>query len=248
MIMDPEKKKILRSLLFPCCFVALLWLIKLFEVTQHIDLYFLGIYPMHWKGLIGIITSPLIHENWSHLMANSGPMLVLGGVVFYFYKKIAWNVFLLIYFMTGFWVWVLARDAYHIGASGIVYGLASFVFTSGLLRRDNRLLALSMLVVFLYGGLVWGIFPQLFPDKNISWESHLMGLIAGVIIAFYYRDYGPPKKVYEWENEEEEEDETPEWYPDEPSATDNTPPAPDKPDPPQPPRINYIYKKDSSKE
>lgn len=243
--MDPEKRKVLSSLILPAAFVVLIWLIKLLEISFHWNLGTLGIYPLHWKGLIGIVTAPLIHENWSHLMANSGPLLVLGGVIFYFYRSIAIKVFLLIYVMTGLWVWVMAREAYHIGASGVVYGLASFVFTSGVLRRDNRLLALSMLIVFLYGGLVWGVFPELFPEKNISWESHLMGLVAGVVTAFFYRQTGPPKKMYEWETQPEEE--LPDWYPEDQPPGDNAEPQPHPPDQP-PPTVNYIYKENREKE
>lgn len=251
--MDPDKKKILQSLIPPGLFVALLWLIKGIEVTFNISLVHLGIYPQHWKGLIGIFTSPLIHENWSHLLSNSGPLLVLGGVIFYFYRSVSYSVFFLIYIMTGLWVWSMGREAYHIGASGVVYGLVAFVFTSGVLRRDSRLLALSMLVVFLYGSLVWGVFPELFPEKNISWESHLMGFLSGFVVAFYYRRKGPPPKEYKWEEEEDEEfpywmtTDVPETLPDAPPALPPVePPAEireeNKPIMSGQPRIIYEYK------
>lgn len=106
--------------------------------------------------------------------------------------------------MVGIWVWVGGRSGYHIGASGLVYGLASFLFFSGVIRNDIRLLAISLLVVFLYGSMIWGIFP-IFPQ--VSWESHMLGGISGLVLAIYYRKYGPQKKVYEWELEEEEEEE-----------------------------------------
>ncbi|MHC1707188.1 MAG: rhomboid family intramembrane serine protease [Bacteroidales bacterium] len=245
--MDSDKKKILSSLLYPFVLILIIWGIKLYEISRHTSLSFLGTYPKQWEGLIGIITSPLVHENWSHVMANSGPLLVLGGVIFYFYRRIAWYVLGLSWFITGLWVWAFAREAYHIGASGVVYALVSFVFTSGVLRKDNRLLALSLLVVFLYGSLIWGIFPQLFPDKNISWESHLMGLIAGVVVAVYYRKTGPSRKVYEWEKEEEEE--VPDWYIEE-TAPDQHPKEsePGNPGHSPPPEIKYHYKPGNHKD
>jgi membrane associated rhomboid family serine protease len=246
--MDPDKKKILSSLLIPGLLVVIMLLIKLYEVSQHTSLYFLGIYPLHVKGLPGILTSPLIHENWSHIFANSGPLLVLGGIIFYFYRKLAGYILGLIWIITGLWVWTFARDAYHIGASGVVYGLTSFVFTSGLLRKDNRLLSVSLLVVFLYGSLIWGIFPQLFPDKNISWESHLMGLLAGVLVAFYYKGQGPEQKVYEWENDEDEED-LPEWYPeDQPAGEKPNTDTQENQEQQNPYSIKYHYKEGHQKD
>jgi len=203
--MDSETQKIFRSLLFPSLFVILLWVIKLGEIATQLDLGFLGVLPRKLPGLIGILTSPLIHSDLKHLFANSIPLFVLGGCLFYFYKEIAVRTFLLIYIITGICVWVGAREAYHIGASGVVYGLAAFLFFSGIFRRDAKLLAITMLVTFLYGSMVWGIFPDFFPDRNISFESHFWGLVVGAILAFYFRKLGPQRKKYEWEDEEAEE-------------------------------------------
>jgi len=203
--MSNEKRYILKSLLIPAYFIILLWIIKLGEIITHTDLYFLGIYPQHLKGIIGIITAPLIHGDLKQLSANSVPIFVLGGCLFYFYKEIAVRTTILIWLITGLTVWVGARESYHIGASGIVYGLAGFLFFSGIFRRDNRLLAITMLVTFLYGSLVWGIFPEFYPEKNISYESHFWGLVIGSILAFYYRNQGPKPKKYNWEIEEEME-------------------------------------------
>ncbi|MFC2100713.1 rhomboid family intramembrane serine protease [Bacteroidota bacterium] len=162
---------------------------------------------MKIKGLLGIITAPLIHGSLGHLFSNSIPLLLLGSFLFYFYRPVAYKVFFLIYFIHGVWVWVFARENYHIGASGLVYGEAAFLFLSGIIRREPRVLALSMLVVFMYGSMVWGIFPDFFPNTNISWESHLMGMLAGFILAIYFRKEGPQSKKYSWELEEEVEDE-----------------------------------------
>jgi membrane associated rhomboid family serine protease len=203
--MIQEKRTIIRSLFLPMLFVAFLWIIKLSEMAIQIDLGFLGVYPRKVEGLIGILTSPLIHADIKHLFANSIPLLVLGGCLFYFYKELAVKTFFLIYFVTGICVWAGAREAYHIGASGVVYGLAAFLFFSGIIRRDGKLLAITLLVTFLYGSMVWGIFPEFFPEKNISFESHFWGMATGTILAFYFRKIGPQRIIYEWEDDEEDD-------------------------------------------
>ena len=205
--MQEEARKIIRSLIIPGLFVIVMWLVKICEVVFNTDLAVYGLAPLQWKGLAGIITAPFLHADFSHLSANSLPFLFLLAMLFYFYRQIAWRTFISIWLLTGLWIWVFAReDSVHIGASGIVYGLAAFLFFSGILRRDTKLMAITLLIAFLYGGLVWGIFPQLFPHQPISWESHLMGLLSGTILAFYYRKSGPQRKVYEWENEDNDSD------------------------------------------
>jgi len=201
--MIQEKQKLIQSFFLPLLFVVLLWIVKLGEMAAQIDLGFLGVYPRNSEGLIGILTSPLIHADLKHLFANSVPLLVLGASLFYFYRELAVKTFLLIYLITGICVWMGAREAYHIGASGVVYGLASFLFLSGIIRRDGKLLAITLLVTFLYGSMVWGIFPEFFPEKNISFESHFWGMASGVILAVYFRKVGPQRPTYEWEDEED---------------------------------------------
>lgn len=205
--MNDERQKILKSLIFPAILVLIMWMVKLIEITFNIDLSVYGLIPLNARGLLGIITSPFLHEGFSHLFGNSVPFFVLGGLLFYFYPELAWRVLILIYMITGLWVWVFARGTgTHIGASGIVNGLAAFLFLSGILRRETKLMAITLLITFLYGGIVWGVFPQLFPLQNISWESHLMGLMAGAMLAIYYKKSGPQRKKYEWEDEDENED------------------------------------------
>jgi membrane associated rhomboid family serine protease len=233
-----EKAKILNSILIPTFFVIFLWLVKLSEIIFHLDFAIYGIMPLKISGLIGIIAAPLIHGDIAHLSANSVPMWVLMATLLYFYRPIAWKVFLLIYLITGFWVWVWARESYHIGASGVVYGLATFLFLSGIFRKESRLMAISMFIIFTYGSLVWGIFPQLFPHKNISWESHLMGIVAGVVIAVFYKNEGPQRSKFTWEIEDElpEDDENAYWRMPPPPS-----PIPPPPNQPAPLEINYIY-------
>ena len=197
-------KPLLRKIFLPLMMVVIIWGIKIAETIFNYDLSYLGIYPLRAKGLIGLITAPLIHADFSHLSANTIPLLLMGSALFYFYDDIAYTIFFLIYFSTNLWVWLFARESYHIGASGLIYGLAFFLFFSGIFRKNTRLAALSLLVIFLYGSLIWGIIPNLFPDKNISWESHLMGSVSGIVFAIYFRNKGPKKDEYIWEDEEED--------------------------------------------
>lgn len=204
--MESEKSKLFYSLFFPVVFLLLIWTVSLVEYLAGTSFAQYGLYPRTLDGALGIITSPLIHADWNHLFANSVPLFVLGASLFYFYRRIALQVFILIWLFGNIWLWGIGREAYHIGASGLVYGMAAFLFVSGLIRKEPRLMAISLLVAFLYGSFIWGIFPELFPDKNISWEGHLMGMLAGVIFAIYYRKKGPQKKRYSWDFEEEDDD------------------------------------------
>jgi len=195
------RKRIFLSMLIPGIFVFLMWLVKVIEVMFNLDLSNLGIFPLAAKGLPGIIFSPLIHSDFGHLFNNSLPLFFLGTALFYFYSEIAVKVSFWTWLLTGTFVWIAGRAAWHIGASGLIYGLASFLFFSGIIRKHFRLVALSLLIVFLYGSMVWGIFPDIY--KNVSWESHMLGFISGIILAVVYRKEGPQQPVYEWLDEEE---------------------------------------------
>ena len=197
-----EKDKVISSIALSFLFIFVLWLIKIFEAYTGFDLTGLGIYPRKASGLIGVLTSPLIHADFSHLVSNTITLFVLMFILFYTYRKSAIRVFIIVYVFSGLTVWLLARPAYHIGASGLVYGLLSFLFFVGVLRKDTRSIALSLLITFLYGGLVWGVLPT---DPKVSFESHLLGAIAGAVCAIIFRKTDPVIK-YDWEYEEEEDD------------------------------------------
>lgn len=201
-----EKEKFIQSLIFPSFFLVLIWLVKIAERILDINLVYLGIYPLKWSGLVGILTAPLIHSDYKHLFDNSLPLFMLTLAIFYFYKPVALKVFLYTWLITGMAVWIGGRSAYHIGASGLIYGFASFLFFGGIIRKNINLLAISLLVVFLYGGLVWGLFPF---DYKISWESHLFGALTGMGLAFLFKNYGPPLPTEMAEEEEEEEESLP---------------------------------------
>jgi len=199
------RKKLLLNMIIPGIFVFLMWLVKIIEVLFDIDLSRFGIYPLTIQGLPGILFSPFVHADFNHLFNNSIPLFFLSIALFYFYSEVALKVFIWTYFLTGLLVWIAGRAAWHIGASGLIYGLASFLFFSGIIRRYFRLIALSLLIVFLYGSMVWGLFPGVY--KNVSWESHMLGFFSGVVLAVLYRNQGPQQPVYEWMAEETEENE-----------------------------------------
>jgi membrane associated rhomboid family serine protease len=198
-----EKARFFDSIIYPLIFLIVIWSIKTVEVIAGLNLLTLGIYPRDINGLKGILFAPLIHGSISHLFSNSGPLLVLGATVFYFYKLVTFRVIVISWLITGIIVWASGREAYHVGASGLIYALASFLFFSGFIRKSTELIAISFIVVFLYGSMLWGIFPL---REGISWETHLVGAMVGFILAVSYRHHGPQRKKYQWEKESEEED------------------------------------------
>jgi membrane associated rhomboid family serine protease len=193
------RKKFFLSILIPAIFVLLMWLIKAIEVLFELDLSNFGIYPRETRGIPGILLSPFIHSDLRHLFNNSLPLFLLAVALFFFYSEVALKVFSWTYLLTGSLVWLGGREAWHIGASGLVYGLASFLFFSGIIRKYFRLIALSLLIVFLYGEMVWGIFPGVY--QGVSWESHMLGVFSGILLAVIYRKQGPQKPVVVWDEE-----------------------------------------------
>jgi membrane associated rhomboid family serine protease len=194
--------KFYYSVFIPLTFPVVMWMVYLISLSLNLDLGRMGILPRDMIGILGIISGPIVHANFSHLLSNTMPLLILGWTIFFFYSKVSYKAFIVIYVLTGLLVWLFAREVYHIGASGIVYGLVSFLFFSGIFRRDNKSIAIALIVTFLYGGIVWGVLPG---QKGISWESHLFGGIAGIITAFIFRKIDPQKK-YDWEDEEDDFD------------------------------------------
>lgn len=189
---------------------VLVWLVFLIDYTDTFPLNFsvLGIFPRHWKGLLGIFFSPFVHASFSHLISNTVPLLVLISLLFYFYNQIAFKSLVSLWLLSGFLTWMIGRNSSHVGASGLIFGITFFLFFSGVFRRHIPLASVSLIVAFIYGSMVWSIFPIAeYVDVHLSWEAHLSGAIAGLMIAFVFRKQGPQKPEPFWNEEEEEEDE-----------------------------------------
>jgi membrane associated rhomboid family serine protease len=170
-----------------------MWLVKFIEYFFELDFSKFGIYPREIGSLSGIFFSPFIHGDFNHLISNTMPFFLLSTAIHYFYRKMAYNIVFLSWILVGFSVWLGGRYSWHIGASGLVYAFASFLFFSGILSKDKRLIAVSLLTSFLYGGMIWGVLPT---NTNISWESHLFGFFVGFILAFFLgKEYLYSKEV-----------------------------------------------------
>jgi membrane associated rhomboid family serine protease len=194
-----KNNQVIKSLLIPAGFVIFLWIILFIQKMFELDFpYLFGLYPRSFSKITGIITSPLIHAGYAHLVSNTLPIFFLSAGVIYFYPETGLKVLTIIYILTGTLVWLFARGVYHIGASGLIYGFAAFLFFSGIFKRDNRSIGLALLVTFMYGGMVWGILPG---QPGISWESHLFGGLTGIVCAFIFRKKDKHYR-YEWEKEE----------------------------------------------
>ncbi|SNR45694.1 Membrane associated serine protease, rhomboid family [Lutibacter agarilyticus] len=206
-----------KSLYIPVIAVVVIWFLYFIEIQFGFNFNKFGIYPQTFKGLRGVIFSPFIHSDIKHLFNNSIPLLAMLWSLYYFYSKIANKVLIIGLLVTGLLTWSFARPSYHIGASGMVYMLVSFIFFSGIFRKFYRLIALSLAVVFLYGSMIWYIFPV---EERISWEGHLSGFIVGLVFAILFRNLGPQPETFEYTKNEEFEslfDENGNYSPPEPN-------------------------------
>ncbi|MEO1257504.1 MAG: rhomboid family intramembrane serine protease [Bacteroidota bacterium] len=204
--MEEQKKRIINSLSIPLQFILLIWAIHFFQIITGLDFGRYGIFPRELFGLRGILFSPLIHSDLRHLLSNSAPMFLLSVMIVYFYPRVANRSMIMIYLLTGLSVWLLGRRVFHIGASGVVYGLVSFVFWMGIFRRSLKSIILALIVTILYSGYFLGILPN---QEGISWESHLLGGIVGIFVAYWFKeqieaDEEPPPPS--WANEDNGQD------------------------------------------
>lgn len=179
-----ELHKLILAGVFPSAFMFLCWMIFILEVSLSIDLTQYGLLPRNLTHWYGVLTMPFLHGSLDHILSNSISFIILGTMIFYFYHNQALQVFLWSYFLSGALTWIIGRDSFHIGASAMIYAFAGYVFTAGIVSKNKNLSAVSLIVVFLYGSMIWGIFPQ---DNGISWEGHLSGLIVGVVLALIYK-------------------------------------------------------------
>lgn len=203
-MLQEKAKHLYNSLLLPGIMVAVLWLIHSLQWLTGIRLSSWGVLPRDADGIWGILFSPLLHSDWGHLLSNTPPFFVLSAIIFYFYRKVAIPAYLMIYGMTGLAVWLFGRGyTYHIGASGVIYGLVAFVFWSGMFRRNIRSIALALIVAFYYGSMMMGILPG---QEGISWESHLYGALIGIFVAYWFKEKieeDERPNEYSWQKESE---------------------------------------------
>lgn len=210
--MNNEKREFINALIVPLSFVFLLWAIKIMETISGISLSDYGLEPRSIRGLRGIFTMPLLHSSFSHLASNTLACFVLLFGLYIFYKDFASILFFLFYLFSGIAAWIIGRSgSIHIGASGLVYCMAWFHIVSGLIKKNKPQLAFGLLVIFLYGSVVWGIFPMFQSSLRISWQGHLGGAITGFVFAIYYRKKGISITKEEQEPEDELSEDDPYW-------------------------------------
>ena len=189
---NTELKKMLLAMVIPGSFIFIFWMIYLLEVSLDINLAGYGLRPREISQWFGILTMPFLHGGFEHIIANTTSFLVLGSLVFYFYNDNAIQIFVWAYVLSGIFTWIIGRDSIHIGASAMIYAFAGYLFTAGILSKNIRHTAIALIVVFLYGSMIWGIFPM---NNNVSWEGHLSGFAVGIALTFMYR---PPKYIDEF--------------------------------------------------
>ena len=204
---DIENKKIsANTFIFPTFLILIISMVKMMELKTGSNWTDFGVEPKNISGLKGVFLSPFIHGSVKHLFNNVLPLFFLLSAMIHFYGKLSYFIYIIIHIASGCLLWIIGREVFHIGASGVIYGLASFMFFSGIFRRNTQLLAFSLLITFLYGSMVWGIFPETV-KKGVSWEGHLSGAIVGFILSIILLKKGPQKKKYEWDDEDNEDSE-----------------------------------------
>ena len=215
-----ELKRLFLCATIPFLVVLAIFIVFLLQYFQVFEGYKLGIYPRMQSGLVGVLLAPFVHADWSHLISNIVSLFVLATAVFYFYRDLGLVVLLICWIVGGFLTWIFGRDSFHIGASGVVYGLASFLFFSGIVRQNIQLLALSLVIVVQYGGLVWGLLPTF---RELSFESHVFGGSTGFLLAIFLRNKGPKLPLNVWNRDYLEDDDNQDNWGDETQNLDDQP-------------------------
>lgn len=212
---DPEftssgkaRKNFLLALQIALYLTGALWFILIADQYLGLDLNRFGLRPREVSGLWGILTAPLLHGGMEHLFSNTAPLIVSVTAILYLYPNSSVRVIPMLWLGSGLLAWLIGRANIHVGASGFIYGVLAYVFVSGMIRQDLRSIAVSLMVWFMYGSMIWGILPI---RPRMSWELHLAGAVLGVAMALVYHRWDRvPVKRYEWEDN----DQVPDWYPD----------------------------------
>lgn len=204
--MMKSRNSLSHSVLLTLFFVSLLWCIKSAELMFGWELDWLTLRPLQLEGLVGIATAPLLHGSLEHLFNNTLPLLLLLSFLWYGYPNSRGRVILTVWLGSGIGVWLFAREAMHLGASGLTHGIFFYLLVVSMLRRDKSSIAIMMIAFFMYGGMTMTIFPR---EPGISFEYHFFGALSGVVSAllWFKRDPKPVEPAYAWENQAEQEDE-----------------------------------------
>jgi membrane associated rhomboid family serine protease len=196
-------QRLRNSIVRPLSLLLIIWLVFILDHVLGLQWASYGVLARDQSGIKGIFFMPLLHGSWGHLLSNTPPLFALMAMLWFFYPRIAAPAFLMIYVLAGLATWTFARaGVYHIGASGVIYGLVAFLFWNGLFRRNMKAIVISLIVLFYYGGLFMGILPG---QQGISWDGHLLGALAGIFTAYIFRRY----------KEKEEIEEVPDYGPEE---------------------------------
>lgn len=202
--MDNTEKRLVSSAKIAVVPVILIWLIHLIKIAGGFHWNRFGVFAREVDGIAGIFLSPLLHGDFQHLFSNSIPLFFLVTLILFFYPRVASISFVLIYLITGLAVWLFSRGGvYHIGASGVIFGMVSFVFWNGVFRKSIKSVILSLVIIVMYGG--GGYFAGLVPGQDgISWESHLFGAITGILVSFILKNNieKDEKEQDPWEGED----------------------------------------------
>lgn len=190
-----ELKRDQTTFVVPILFLVTIWVVYIVEIFFSFNFNKFGVYPRSLAGLKGIFFTHFIHSDTNHLISNSLPLLVLLTALFYFYRRVAYQTLIFGGLLTGLITWCIARESYHIGASGLIYLLFSFQLFSGIIKKHFRLIALSFGIIFLYGSMIWYVLPV---KEGMSWEGHLSGFLIGVLLAYLYRKKGIVKKKHQF--------------------------------------------------
>ncbi len=212
-----DRQRFFHSFRIATFFVIVIWLVHVLNLSLDLELRRYGVLPLSIEGLKGIFFSPFIHSTskWTHIFNNTPPLFFGLLILFYFYKTVANRSLLYIYLFTGSLVWIVGGIykpyAFHIGASGVVYGLISFIFFSGIFRRNVRSVILALIMILMYSGMVVGLFPD--AEGQISNESHIAGAVVGTFLAFQFRNILEPDELQRFEKEEIIETEKVNYFP-----------------------------------